>query len=243
MAKDDKKKKSPDSKDSKGKGKKNFGMLDPNGSAYIALMKNVDNTTGREETIEESLANMPLGSDFIEKARTGIAHAETALFEQAAVTRLRLSRLNNVTNLIEQKVLTPEVIDAMSPKELIQFYLTFHRLSGDLTKFLTIVHEMVSNENRWEYLKRTLEDAEAPETPIDELNRQALHSPHGKDVLHLVQSMIMDRDVKGKKKTNLVNVTPSKKKKGKTSKKVKKIKKAIKKSVKKKPSIKKKKKR
>lgn len=237
MAKDKKdksKKKTPES----GGNRKLFGMLDQNGSAYATLMKR-EGVTGREESIEESLANMPLGSDFIDKARTGIAHAETALFEQAAVARLRLSRLNNVTNLIEQRVLTPEVIEAMNPAELIQFYLTFHRLSGDLTKFLTTVHEMVSNENRWEYLKRTLEDAAAPETPVDELNREALRSSQGKNVLHLVQSMIMGRDDKGKKgKSTLIDITPRKKK---SSKKVKKIKKVMKKAVKKKPSIKKKK--
>lgn len=243
MAKDKekKKKKKEPTSDSDDKRKK-LGMLDPNGSAYNALMKRADAPV-LEETVEESLAKMPLGSDFIEKARTGIAHAETALFEQAAVTRLRLSRLNNVTNLIEQRVLTPEVIEAMSPAELVQFYMAFHRMTGDLTKFLTTVHEMVSNENRWEYLKRTLEDAETPETPVDELNREALRSTKGKDVLHLVQSMIMEKSEK-RGTTTVVNVTPKKKAvKKKTSKKVKKIKKVMKKAVKKKPTIKKKKKR
>ncbi len=201
-------KKKEDENKSRGRSR---GLLIFGGTAH-SIVK-VQPKPGELKSIDESLGELELPPDFVDKAREGIAHAETALFEQASVARLRLGRLNKVTNLIEQRLLRAEVIEAMTPEELVSFYLTFHKMGVTLTQFLTTIHDMVSNENRWEYLKRTLEEAQVPDTPIDELNRHALRSEKGKDVLSLVQDMIMDRGIKKNKDKHkgVINITPKKK--------------------------------
>lgn len=186
---------------------------------------------------------LPLPEEFEGVAAEGLLHAETAIFQYAATARLRLARISEVLNVIEQRVMTPEVASQLSPLELMAFYRTSHEITENLTKYLLSIHEIASNEAKFGYLKDLIErqgkeEEEAENGGVVTAAEIISSSEDAKNVLVMLQEVMAEKTMKKSSakaiKAGIDQAKKEAKKKPKRKKLKKPVREVVKKAVKKK---------
>ena len=151
------------------------------------------------KSFQESLGEMKIPNNFRDIATEGLVHAETALFEHSKVARLRLSKLSQAIHKMEGRVFSDEFIETIPPEELMDHYMSLHKIDRNLLGYLENVHEMVSDEVKFDQLANLLQTQiesgdEKGGTVIAKTLRTAGNlSDKGRAILHMAEKLMHDR--------------------------------------------------